>query len=197
MSAQFEDRTHIFCATPYYKESQQYDWAYVEYAEKDPRTRLTTKTYEYPTLDLGFVRLPGEVEVSAVIRNSTNPVSWEQRMRDFVSHFELGSRIEWDYDIVPVSSIVHPLFVLQDYGNEENKFFCVLPKRTWPDYFSNLINKINPIPTEDRDADSNSENSVLSASNSSDLESDVMEEADDESDIDQAALPITDDDKSN
>ena len=118
-------------------------------------------------------------------------------MWEFVSHFELGSRIDYDYDIVPVSSIVHPLFVLQDYGNEENKFFCVLPKRTWPDYFSNLINKINPIPTEDRDADSNSENSVLSGSNSSDLESDIMEEEEDESDIDHAALPITDDDESN
>ena len=117
-------------------------------------------------------------------------------MRDFVSHLELGSRIEWDYDIIPVSLIVHPLFVLQDYGNEENKLFCVLPKRTWPDYFSNLIDKINPIPTEDRDADSNSENSVLSASDSSDLESYVIAEADDESDIDQAALPITDDNNS-
>ena len=50
-----------------------------------------------------------------------------------------------------------------------------------------------------------SENSVLpetnnsnnSASNSSDHESDIIEEADDESDIDLAALPITDDDKSN
>ena len=40
-------------------------------------------------------------------------------------------------------------------------------------------------------------NSVLSASNSSDLESDVMEEEEDESDIDHAALPITDDDESN
>ena len=126
-------------------------------------------------------------------------------MRDFVSHFELGSRIEWDYDIVPVSSIVHPLFVLQDYGNEENKFFCVLPKRTWPDYFSNLINKINPISTDDGDVDSKSENSVLletnnsnnSASDSSDLESDVIEEADDESDLDLAALPITGDNDSN
>ena len=84
----------------------------MEYAEKDPRTGLTTKTYEYPALVLGFVRLPGEVEVSAVIRNSTNPVSWKQHMQDFVSHFELGSRIEWDYGIVPVSSIVHSLFVL-------------------------------------------------------------------------------------
>ena len=126
-------------------------------------------------------------------------------MQDFVSHFELGSRIEWDYDIVPVSSIMHPLFVLQDYGNEDNKFFCVLPKRTWPDYFSNLINKINPISTDDRDADSNSRNSVLleinninnSASDSFDLEADVMEEAEDESDLDLAALPITDDDDSN
>ena len=126
-------------------------------------------------------------------------------MQDFVSHFELGSRIEWDYDIVPVSSIVHPLFVLQDYGNKENKFFCVLPKRTWPDYFSNLINKINPVCTDKGDVDSNSENSVLletnnsnnSASDSSDLESDVIEEADDESDLDLAALFITDDDESN
>ena len=129
MTTQFEDRTHIFRANPYYKESPRYDWAYVEYASKDPRTGLTTKTCEYPALVLGFVCLPGDDQVSAVIRNSTNPVSWEQRMRDFVSHFELGSQIEWDYDIVPVSSIVHPLFVLQDYGNEENKFFCVLPKK--------------------------------------------------------------------
>ena len=36
MTTQFEDRTHIFCANPYYKESPRYDWAYVEYAEKTP-----------------------------------------------------------------------------------------------------------------------------------------------------------------
>ena len=68
-----------------------------------------------------------------------------------------------------------------------------------------MINKINPISTDDGDADSNSENSVLletnninnSASDSSDLESDVIEEADDESDLDLAALPITDDDDGN
>ena len=206
MTTQFEDRTHIFCANPYYKEIPRYDWAYVEYtSSKDPRTGLTEKTRLYPALVLGFVCLPGDVQVSAVIRNSTNPVSWEQRMRDFVSHFELGSRIEWDYDIVPVSLIVHPLFVLQDYSNNENKFFCVLPKKTWPDYFSNSINKINPICTDKGDVDSNSKNSVLletnninnSASDSSDLESDVIEEADDESDIDRSALPITDDNESN
>ena len=53
--------------------------------------------------------------------------------------------------------------------------------------------------------DSNSEISVLletnnsnnSASDSSDLESDVIEEANDESDLDLAALPITDDEESN
>ena len=126
-------------------------------------------------------------------------------MQDFVSHFELGSRITWDYDIVPVSLIVHPLFVLQDYGNEENKFFCVLPKRTWLDYFSNLINKINLTSTGNGDAGINSKNSVLletnninnSARDFSDLDSNVMEEADDESDIHRAAFPITDDDKSN
>ena len=78
MTTQFEDRTYIFRANPYYKESQRYGCAYVEYASKDPRTGLTTKTCEYPALVLGFVCLPGDVQVSAVIRNSTNPVSWEQ-----------------------------------------------------------------------------------------------------------------------
>ena len=68
-----------------------------------------------------------------------------------------------------------------------------------------MINKINPISTDNGDADSNSKNSVLletnninnRASDSSDLESDVIEEADDESDLDLDALLITDEDDSN
>ena len=98
----------------------------------------------------------------------------------------------------------NPLFVLKDYGNGNNQFFCCLLKRTWPDYFSNLINKISPSCTDEGDVDSTSDNSALlktddnksSASDSADHNSDVLEEADDNSDLDESVLPITDDDNS-
>lgn len=165
---------------------------------------MTTKTYEYPALVLGFVRLPGEDDVSAVVCTSTTALAWNKHMRDFVSHFKLGGEIDWDYNTVPVSFIVHPLFVLQDYGNDNSQSFCVLPQRTWLDYFSNLINEINPSCTDEGNVDRNSDNSTLlktndsnnSASDSAYCGPDVLDKADEESNLDVAVLLVTDDDDS-
>ena len=42
--------------------------------------------------------------------------------------------------LAPLSSIVYPLLVFKDYGNENaRKYFCSLPKRNWSKYFDDKI----------------------------------------------------------
>ena len=69
---------------------------------------------EYAALILGFIQFPGDKNISAVVCTSTKSVPWEKRMRDFVSHFELGTDFAKDCNIIPMSSILHPRCVIQD-----------------------------------------------------------------------------------
>jgi hypothetical protein len=39
----------------------------------------------------------------------------------------------------PITSIVHPLCVIPDYGGGENAYMVVLPKRNWSRYFGDRI----------------------------------------------------------
>ncbi len=40
---------------------------------------------------------------------------------------------------VPISSLVHPLCVIPDYGGHITSFIVVLPKRNWIRYFGDRI----------------------------------------------------------
>ena len=43
------------------------------------------------------------------------------------------------YDIVPLTSVVYPIFDFGVNDEEASKFFYALPKKNWTDYFSNKI----------------------------------------------------------
>ena len=58
---------------------------------------------------------------------------------DFVSGFEVGTKERIHFDLVPLTSIVQPLCCFEDKDGPRNKFFSLLPKRCWSDYFSEKI----------------------------------------------------------
>jgi hypothetical protein len=49
---------------------------------------------------------------------------------------------EYNYSLVPLSAIVHSLFVFREHKGGESKHFCSLPKINWSRYFNSKINAI-------------------------------------------------------
>ena len=105
--------------------------------DSDSRGKDVRKSY--PSLILGFVKFQGDDKVMAVIRTAESDLPWENIKKEFVSSFEIGIEFNVRYDLVPVTTFVHPRFVFQDYGGEPTKFFCALPKKNWAEYFSDKI----------------------------------------------------------
>ena len=89
-----------------------------------------------------------------------------------MSSFHIGTNLEEDYTLVPVSAITHPLFVFKDYEGEHTKFFCTLPKRNWAQYFNSKIDDSNELIEEEE------ENTV----DRSDQDGDVVGNRDDDGD---------------
>jgi len=56
-----------------------------------------------------------------------------------VSGFEFGTDDRLHFDLVPLTSVVHPICCFADKDGNDSKFFSVLPKRCWSDYFSDKI----------------------------------------------------------
>ena len=136
------DTEFIYRASPFYKGSSWYDWGYVHYREKIGR-RWENK--HFPSLILGYINFPrddgsGTESSFAAIRTSVKPVKWNKIQENFVQEFRLSRSFTTSHTIVPISAIVHPLIVISDHDGNPDKFFVVLPKRNWADYFSNLIN---------------------------------------------------------
>ena len=128
--------TQQFNAHPWLMGGPWCDWAYMEYDEKDSSGKDVVHTY--PAKIYGFVQFPGEDEPVAAVRTSKGPLDWKKRKKEFVSSFELGTNKDC-YDIVPLTAIVHPLYVFPDVGGDARKYFCSLPKRCWSDFFYETI----------------------------------------------------------
>ena len=169
----------IFHAHPRYGGNPWYDWAYVEFAEDDVSGSLIKKYY--PSLILGFIQFMDEADLQAVVRTSIRDLPWDTRKSNFISSFLLSTNFEENYILVPVSSIVHPMFAFQDYGGVDNKFFTSIPKRNWAAYFDDKI-VIAPerIDVEDSDEDGayDQHGDVL-------LDVDTSDEDDEDSDSDR------------
>ena len=61
-----DDGEFLFRAHPWYQGKPWHDWAFVKYAKEDKHGN--DWFIHYPSLTLGFVQLPDDDEVSAVIR---------------------------------------------------------------------------------------------------------------------------------
>ena len=68
-----DDDHFLFHAHPSYQGKPWYDWTFVEYAEKDKD--YNDCSIHYPSLVLGFVQLPGDDEISAVVGTFIKPMT--------------------------------------------------------------------------------------------------------------------------
>ena len=139
LSVTTDDGRSTFRAHPSFHGKQWYDWAYVSFLEEDELGEDEQRLY--PSRILCFVEIPCNTIPYVVVQCSMKPISWEQLISKFIVRFNLGNELK-SYAIVPVTSIVHPLAVFPDYGNNNRStFFVVLPKRNWTEYFSSQLSK--------------------------------------------------------
>lgn len=125
----------ILYAHPFYLGKEWYDWVYVHFEEFNA-TGDTVENY-YPARILGFVKLNKDIE--AVVHCSEKPLTWTDIEDNFIMRTKLGSRADISIVTVPLSSLVHPLCVIPDYGSNSASYIIVLPKRNWSRIFGNKI----------------------------------------------------------
>jgi hypothetical protein len=75
--------------------------------------------------------------VYAVIQSSSDPITMEQLIDNFICKFELAD--DQQRVVVEIETISIALCVFKNYGGPLNSYFCVLPKRKWGCYFGEKI----------------------------------------------------------
>ena len=135
----------MFRAHPQYHGKPWYSWGYVQFAVFG--TNGEELSQEYPSLILGYIQFPQTMDTDgnqldsqfATIRMSITPVPWENVMANFVEPFNLSHNLSKNHVLASISSIIHPLCVINDHGGDPGKCFLVLPKKNWAEYFSKEI----------------------------------------------------------
>jgi hypothetical protein len=89
-----------------------YDWAYVQY-DIDGDQKF------YPLRVLGFTK-SGTDSINAIIQYSMEDVTWDRLQEDFVVPFHLCTEASKE-DIVPLTSLCHPICVDSTEGGMESK----------------------------------------------------------------------------
>ena len=74
-----------------------------------------------------------------MIRSSENDLPRAKQKLEFVLVFDIGLDFDASYILVPLPSIMHPIFVFGDCSGSPSQFFCALPRRNWVDCFSEKI----------------------------------------------------------
>jgi len=91
----------------------------------------------YPSKILGFVKFQDQTE--AVIHCTEKPLRWSSVEKKFLVKVSLGKDPDISIVTVPMSSFVHPLCVIPDYGGDGSSYIIVLPRRNWSRYFGSRI----------------------------------------------------------
>jgi hypothetical protein len=125
----------IFYSHSCYKGEPWYDWAMVHFEETN-NLGVIMENY-YPSRLLEFITTHNTQE--AVIQCSVNPTQWDIIQQNFIVKIQLGRNFNVSFVTVPIESIVHPLCVFPDDGDQTDKYFVVLPKRNWSCFFGNSI----------------------------------------------------------
>ena len=120
---------------PSFQGNEWYDWVYVHFEEINSSGDAVENFY--PAMILGFITLNNVTE--AVIHCAEKPLNWSDVENNFFVRTRLGSRVEVSIVSVPISSLVHPLCSLPDYGSDSLSYIIVLPKRNWSRYFGDKI----------------------------------------------------------
>ena len=125
----------VYHANPHLQGRMWYDWAYVHFEETDLNGAVTERYY--PAKILGFVNLDKTTE--AVIHCTDKPLCWSSVEKHFVVKVNLGQDETVSVVTVPLTSFVHPLCVVPDYGGNVTSYIVVLPRRNWSRYFADQI----------------------------------------------------------
>jgi hypothetical protein len=126
----------LLYAHPSFQGNEWYDWVYVHFEEISASGDAVENFY--PARILGFITVNNVTE--AVIHCSEKPLNWSDVEENFIVRTKLGSRVEVSIVSVPISSLVHPLCALPDYGSDSLLcYIIVLPKRNWSRYFGDKI----------------------------------------------------------
>ena len=125
----------VYHANPHLQGRMWYDWAYVHFEETDSNGAVTERYY--PAKILGFVNLDKTTE--AVIHCTDKPLSWSSVEKHFMVKVNLGQDETVSVVTVPLTSFVHPLCVVPDYGGNVSSYIVVLPRRNWSRYFADQI----------------------------------------------------------
>jgi hypothetical protein len=91
----------IFYAHPCYKGHNWYDWAIVNFEEKNNSGELFDSLY--PSRLIGFISINGEHE--AVVQCSLKPLSWDDVEKNFIQEIQLGTNFDVSFVTVPIESM--------------------------------------------------------------------------------------------
>jgi hypothetical protein len=125
----------IFYSHPCYRGEPWYDWAMVHFEETNNLGDIMENYY--PSRLLGFITTNSTQE--AVIQCSVNSIQWDTIQQNFIVEIQLGRNFNVSFVTMPIKSIVHPLCIFLDDGDQTDKYFVVLPKRNWSHFFGNNI----------------------------------------------------------
>ena len=125
----------IYHANPHIIGKMWYDWVYVHFEEMNALGE-TVESY-YPSKILGFVKF--EERTEAVIHCTEKPLRWSSVKKKFLVKVSIGKDPSISIVTVPISSFIHPLCVIPDYGGEGTSYIVVLPRRNWSQYFGTRI----------------------------------------------------------
>ena len=124
----------IFYSHPCYQGESWYDWAMIQFKEY---VHGEFVNHQYPSRILGFISINGQDK--AVVQCSKKHLTWEDLLMKFIVTIELGMEFNVSFMVVPIDAIVHPLCVIPDDGEDQGKYFIILPKCNWSGYFGNKI----------------------------------------------------------
>jgi hypothetical protein len=103
----------LLYAHPFFQGREWYDWVYVHF-EKFNASGDAIENY-YSARILCFVTINNVTE--AVVHCSEKPINWTDVEDNFIVRTKLGSSAEISIVSVPISSLVHPLCAIPDYGS--------------------------------------------------------------------------------
>ncbi len=100
---------------------------------------MEADSYKKANRILGFINRDRSADHTAIVQCTERPLDWSQLEKNFLMKVALGVDDEINVVSVPITSLVHPLCVIPDYGGDGNSYVVVLPRRNWSRYFGNRI----------------------------------------------------------
>ena len=90
---------------------------------------------------MGFIQEGTEINV--IIQCAIEPLQWSKLEEEFIVKLRLNTKVRQE-ELVPMSSLVHPICVVPNFGLENNdEYMMILPKGQWSDYFARFINSVS------------------------------------------------------